>query len=89
MRGRRCINKNGPRVSGKNLPGMQRNLRCRWSAIHCNAIGQKTQHSQAGQQAQTDTVVGSLLPPASRGLMRDVTIYKQREEDVSVRDTRH
>jgi hypothetical protein len=79
VRGRRRIYKNRPRVGAQNLPSIQGNLRCCWSAIHRDAIGQKTEHSHARQQAQAYAVVGSLLPPASCSLVRNVTINEEGE----------
>jgi len=70
-------------------PSLQCFVRRNRHTIHRDFVGQLTQDREAGQETGPDSSVRLLFPPASRTVVRSVALDKQREENISVRDTRH
>ncbi|MEA3160549.1 MAG: hypothetical protein QOD95_2097 [Gammaproteobacteria bacterium] len=78
-----------PWIVLKLLPSLHGFVRRNRHPIHRDFVGQQTQDREAGQETGPDSSVRLLFPPASRNLVRSVALNKQREENISVRDTRH
>jgi hypothetical protein len=78
-----------PRIVVQLPPSPQSLVRRNRHAIHRNSIGQQTQDREACQKAGSYSSVGLLLPPALSDLVRDVAPNEQREENISVGNTRH
>jgi hypothetical protein len=57
--------------------------------IHRDFVGQQTQDRETGQETGPHSSVRLIFPPASHNLVRSVALNEQREENISVGDTRH
>jgi hypothetical protein len=87
--GRLDFNVNRTWIIPKAPPSFEGFVRRNGRAIHRDPIGQQTQDRKTRQEAGPDSSVRLLLPPTLSHFVRDMALNQQREEDVSVRDTRH
>jgi hypothetical protein len=87
--GGRSLNVEAARIVAEASPGIQRFVRTDRISIHGSSIRQQTKYRKPCQEAGSDSAIRLLIPPRFRNVMGDVTLDKQRKEDVSVRDTRH
>ena len=70
-------------------PSLERSIRTDWRSIHGNPVGQQTEHRKSRYETSANRPVGLLIPPPLSHLIGGVPLNQQREEDVSVRYTRH
>ena len=77
------------RIVRKLSPGRQRFFWLDGFSVHGNPVAQQAQHGKAREEAGAHSSVGLLLPPRHRNMVRRVSLNQQREQYVSVGDTRH
>ena len=78
-----------PRIVLELPPSLHCFVRRNWHTIHRNFVGQQMQDRETGQKTGAYISVRLLFPPASHNVVRSVALNEQREENVSVGDTRH
>jgi hypothetical protein len=89
MNDRLRFNVKRPRIIVKLPPSLQSLVRRNGHTIHRDAVSQRTQDRESREEAGFYGSIELFFPPALSHLVRDVALNEQREENVSVGDTRH
>ena len=89
MVGRFSIDMESARIIAESMPSAQGFIWADRGAIHGDSVGQQTENRKPCYETGPYRGIRLLVPPSLGDLIGRVALNQQREEDVSVRDTRH
>ena len=83
------INMKRARIVAQFVPSLQGIVRSDGRAVHGDSVGQQSEDRKTCRKTGSHSRIRLLIPPSLRNFIGRMALNQQREEDVSVRYTRH